>query len=111
MKGVEKNEIVVFTHKGEEARAAFLDTWENLEEKDSVGISLRWAVVAGDDDKMKVQLQAMPASASTLSDKPTMRADNIPIIKLWSSPSAATCLMGTVWPAPSPPSSRRTRRP
>jgi hypothetical protein len=64
VKGVEKNEIVVFTHKGEEARAAFLDTWENLEEKDSVGISLRWAVVAGDDDKMKVQLQAMPAPAS-----------------------------------------------
>ncbi len=51
MKGVEKNEIVVFTHKGEEARAAFLNTWENLEEKDSVGVSLRWAVVAGDDDK------------------------------------------------------------
>ena len=91
MKGVEKNEIVVFTHKGEEARAAFLDTWENLEEKDSVGISLRWAVVAGDDDKMKVQLQAMPAPASTLSDKPTMRADNIPIIKLLELP--VTCDM------------------
>jgi hypothetical protein len=56
VKGVEKNEIVVFTHKGEEARAAFLDTWEQLEEKDSVGISLRWAVVASNDDKMKVQL-------------------------------------------------------
>jgi hypothetical protein len=86
VKGEEKNEIVVFTHKGEEARAAFLDTWEQLEEKNSVGVSLRWAVVAGDDDKMKAQLQAMPAPASLLSDKPTMRADNIPIIKLLELP-------------------------
>ncbi len=61
VKGVEKNLIVVFTHKGDEARAAFLDTWDQLEDKDSVGVSLRWVVVAGDDDKMKVQLQAMPA--------------------------------------------------
>jgi hypothetical protein len=51
-----------------------------------VGVSLGWAVVSGDDDKMKVQLQAMPAPASLLSDKPTLRADNVPIIKLLELP-------------------------
>jgi hypothetical protein len=102
VKGVEKSKIAVFTHKGDEARAAFLDTWEQLEDKDSVGVSFRWAVVAGDDDKMKVQLQVMPAPASLLSDKPTMRADNVPIIKLLEHPVNCDMFDGDCMAGPFP---------
>jgi hypothetical protein len=39
----------------------------------------------GDDDRMKLQLQAMPAPA-TVNDKPTLRADNVPVILLMELP-------------------------
>ena len=79
---VKNNEVEVFTLKGEAARDEFLAAWERMEDKESTGVSLRWAVVGRDDDRMKLQLQAMPAPATVLNDKPTLRADNVPVNKI-----------------------------
>jgi hypothetical protein len=79
---VKNNEGEVFTLKGEAARAEFLAVWERMEDKESTGVSLQWAVVGGDNDRMKLQLQAMPAPATVLNDKPTLRADNVPVNKI-----------------------------
>jgi hypothetical protein len=57
-----------------------------MEDSESTGASIRWAVVGGDDDRMKLQLQALPAPASVLNDKPTLRADNVPVILLEEMP-------------------------
>ena len=83
---VKNNEIEIFTLKGEPARDEFLAAWEDMEDSESTGASLRWAVVGGDDDRMKLQLQALPAPASVLNDKPTLRADNVPVILLEEMP-------------------------
>jgi hypothetical protein len=56
--------VEVFTLKGEPARGKFLEIWDKMEDKESIGVSTRGAVVAGDKNKMKFQLQAMLAPAS-----------------------------------------------
>jgi hypothetical protein len=83
---VKNNEVEVFTLKGEAARDEFLAASDELEDKESTGVSLQWAVVGGHDDLMKLQLQAMPALAPVLNDKPTLRADNVPFILLQELP-------------------------
>jgi hypothetical protein len=44
--GIKTNEVEVFTLKGESAKDDFLEAGENMDDKDSLGVSIRWAVVA-----------------------------------------------------------------
>jgi len=91
IKGVQTNEISIFTLDGTQARDKFLEDWGKLEDHETVGISTRWALIIGDDLKIKCQLQALPAPACLLNDKPTLRADNVPVISLLELP--VTCDM------------------
>ena len=99
---MQTNEVAVFTLAGEEARAAFLKTWEQLDDHETIGISTRWAVIIGDDDLIKCQLQAMPAPACLLNDKPTMRADNVPVISLLELPVSCDLFDGDAMAGPVP---------
>ena len=100
--GIKTNEVEVFTLKGESAKDDFLEAWENMDDKESLGVSIRWAVVAGDDDKMRLQLHAMPAPASVLNDKPTLRADNVPVILLMDLPITCEMFDGEAMAGPVP---------
>jgi hypothetical protein len=44
-----------------------------LEDPGTAQASIRWAVVAGQDHKMHLQLQALPASATNLNSKPIFK--------------------------------------
>jgi hypothetical protein len=48
---VKNNEIEIFTLKGEPARDEFLAAWEDMEDSESTGASIRWAVVGGERGK------------------------------------------------------------
>jgi hypothetical protein len=102
IKGVETNEISVFTLDGTECRDKFLDSWGKLEDHESVGISTRWALVIGDDQLLKLQLQALPAPACLLNDKPTLRADNVPVISLLELPVSCEMFDGDQMAGPVP---------
>lgn len=51
----------------------YLDWQSALADKKTNSFSVRWAVCAGEDGKVQLQLQALPAPASSFSGKPAFR--------------------------------------
>jgi hypothetical protein len=51
----------------------FLELIEALDDKDSVATAIRWAVGVGADNRLELQLQALPGTADSLNSKPLLK--------------------------------------
>jgi hypothetical protein len=69
----------------------FLRILNELDEDEPNAASFRFAVVVGEDNKPRLQMQSLPASAVLLSGKALLKGDRVPtvLVKEWQ----LTCTM------------------
>ena len=64
------NEATVFNEKGEETTpAVFMELLDLAADFEPEAAAIRWAVIVGEDNLPRLQLQGLPASAVTLSGR------------------------------------------
>jgi hypothetical protein len=78
------NEAQVADERGREVAAdQFIELLESLPEDGPESISLRWAVIIGEDGEPRLQLQSLPSDAVSLSGHPATKgkASNHPAVR------------------------------
>ena len=70
--------------------------------KRTAGSAIRWAVAAGEDGTLELQVQALPCQGETASSKPTLAGDNVPVIVLKRVPVWANMFSGAEAAGPVP---------
>jgi hypothetical protein len=70
---VRSQDLLVTTDDSGDENDDFLELIEALEDKDSVAAAIRWAVGVGADNRLELQLQALPGTADSLNSKPLLK--------------------------------------